>query len=677
MLRRFSVLLLIAALLGGFSSAARSAEKSAEEKIAAEEARLGDGVKYLASDELEGRGVGTKGLDLAADYIAAEFAKAGLETKVFGDSPFQKFNMSTDSEMGPKEQNRLILQAGDKKTELELGKNFRPLALGSSGAFEAPLVFAGYGITSKEAEYDDYAGLDVKGKVLLILRKEPEQGNPHSKFEGNKPSQHATFTRKIANALDHEAAAIIFVNDRYSLEEQGKAIRKAWLDTVAAIAKAQEKYAKIEKPTDADFDALKKAVAEAEKKLAELGPKLGEAEDELLAFRGAGDGGNGKSLPVFFCTRAAIDPIVKAELGKDLAALEAEIDAGEKGPTPKSAALKNVKATGEANVIRKNAEVKNVVGVLEGQGSLADETVVVGAHYDHLGRGGAGSLAPWTVDIHNGADDNASGTTSLLEIARQCAERKKEGLPRRRIVFIAFTGEERGLIGSARYCREPRFALDKTVAMVNLDMVGRLKDEKLIVYGTGTAKELDALVDQFSPKYGFQISKKPEGYGPSDHSSFYAKKIPVLHLFTGTHSDYHRPSDDWDKINVPGMRRVAELSTDIVLSLAEAEHRPVYIEVKGGQPLAGDVKFPSFGSIPDYSFEGPGYRLSDVKPGGPAEKGGLKAGDIVLSFAGEKIAGVEGFMAALAKKKAGDKVEVKIKRVDEEKTLEVTLDSPR
>jgi Zn-dependent M28 family amino/carboxypeptidase len=315
--------------------------------------------------------------------------------------------------------------------------------------------------------------------------------------------------------------------------------------------------------------------------------------------------------------------------------------------------------------------VKNVVAVLEGEGPLADETIVLGAHYDHLGLGGAGSLAPWTTDIHNGADDNASGTATLLEAARRLATSGEK--PRRRIVFIAFTGEERGLLGSAHYVRQPRFPLESTVAMFNLDMVGRLNENKLQVFGTGTAKEFEPLVDKLGEQYGFQIAKHPGGFGPSDHSSFYAKKIPVLHLFTGTHSDYHRPSDDSPKINVEGMRRVADMLVDVVRATDAAEAKPTYIEIKRVEALGDGGDRPYFGSIPDYGGNVEGLLLSGVVEGGPAEKGGLKGGDVIVKLGDSKITGIEDFDSALRKHKPGDKIKVTVQRDGKPVELEVTL----
>jgi hypothetical protein len=399
-----------------------------------------------------------------------------------------------------------------------------------------------------------------------------------------------------------------------------------------------------------------------------LSKELSAPADSLIPFNGAGDTSSHKKLPVFFVARSAIDEVLKLAIKKDLATLEAEIDSD---LVPRSVELKPWHVRGEAKIIEKQAEVKNVVAILEGEGPLADETIVVGAHYDHLGMGGAGSLAPWTTDIHNGADDNASGTATLLETARRLAASGKK--PQRRIVFIAFTGEEKGLLGSAHYARQPRFPLENTVAMFNLDMVGRLNENKLQVFGTGTAKEFDPLVEKLCKEYGFTLAKHPGGFGPSDHSTFYARKIPVLHLFTGNHSDYHRPSDDAPKINVEGMRRVADMLVEIVQTTDAAEGRPSYVEIKRVEQIGGDSDRPYFGSIPDYGGTVEGLTLAGVVEGGPAEKGGLKGGDVIVKFGESKISGIEDFDSALRKYKPGDKVKVVVQREGKPVELEVTL----
>ena len=285
-----------------------------------------------------------------------------------------------------------------------------------------------------------------------------------------------------------------------------------------------------------------------------------------------------------------------------------------------------------------------------------------------------GSFLPDVKEIHNGADDNASGTAVLVEIAREFATRKQK-LPRR-LVFIAFTGEERGLLGSSHYTREPVFPLDSTVAMLNMDMVGRLKENKLVVYGTDTAPQFDPLVDKLNDSYKFAITKQPGGFGPSDHAAFYARKIPVLHFFTGSHEDYHRPSDDWEKVNVDGMRRVGGMVADAAMAIAQADGRPEYQASKSPQIARGGDR-PYFGSIPDFTQNQPGYALTGVSSGSPAERAGLQAGDTIVQLGDSKIGNLEDFDSALRKYKAGDRVNVVVKRGEEEVKLQVTLDPPR
>ncbi|MDX1948619.1 MAG: M20/M25/M40 family metallo-hydrolase [Pirellulaceae bacterium] len=653
------------------------------ETAAVSEARLRETVTYLSSDELEGRGVGTKGIDKAADFIADHFAKLGLKTDLFDGTPFQKFEVNVTVEMGPPEKNRLTLigpakeGASPEKIELKLSDTFTPLAVGGTGQFDAPLVFAGYGITAKnmkqgdkEFTYDDYAGLDVKGKVVIVIRKEPQQKAAKSVFNGDKPSQHAIFRSKLANASEHGAAAIILVNDGLELEGRREKSANSLAEELEKLVVLRDK---LKAAPAGEQTALAAEIQKSAEQVAEFSRRLATPADAILAFTDAGDETSHPKLPVFFATRGSVDELVKKALGKDLATLEKEIDGD---LVPRSAELTGWRAEGETQLVQKKAQVKNVVGVLEGEGPHADETIVIGAHYDHLGLGGAGSLAPWTTDIHNGADDNASGTATLLEMATRLATSGQK--PKHRIVFMAFTAEERGLLGSAYYVRNPRFPLESTIAMFNLDMVGRLKDDNLAIYGTGTAKEFEPLVDALCAKAGFKLTKHAGGFGPSDHSSFYGKKIPVLHLFTGTHTDYHRPSDDAPKLNIEGMRRVTDLLSAIVEATDGSSTRPTYIEVKKVEQLAmsddagGDR--PSFGSMPAYPNPVDyGVMLEAVIPGSAAEKGGVKGGDVLIKFGESKITVLEDFESALRKHKPGDKVKVVLKRGQETIETEVTL----
>lgn len=660
------------------------------------EQRLKADVTYLASDELEGRGPGTAGLDKAADFIAGEFKQLGLKTQIYDGGPFQKFSITVSTELGPKDQNRLTLVYPPAKGEtprehvLKLDEDFTPLAMGGSEKVEGGLVFVGYGITAKgllapsdkkeknsdpkEADqagidYDDYAGLNVEGKIVVMLRKEPQQENKESVFDGVNPSQHALFTRKFSNAFEHGAAGVIIVNDRLELQSREQAERHSLTEAIKSLGEAQAKLAETKDLTTPEAKKLLEDIAKYSQTVSTQVKSLSGSQDSLMPFNGGGDESTRNKMPIFFCKREAIEPLIQSALGKDLAAIEKEIDETLK---PHSAELAACSARGEANIVRKQAEVKNVLAVLEGEGPLANETIVVGAHYDHLGHGGPGSLAPWTKEIHNGADDNASGTATLLEIARQLAAGPK---PRHRIVFMAFTGEERGLLGSAKYVRDPRFALENTIAMFNLDMVGRLTDDKLIVYGTGTAEEFDPLVTRLCEEQHFKLTKQPGGFGPSDHSSFYAKKIPVLHFFTGNHADYHRPSDDADKLNIVGMRRVADLVVAAVRATDASQTRPKYLQVKKVESIAigPERKLPWFGSIPDYAAEVEGLAISGVQPESPAQKAGLKGGDIVVKIGESKVANIEDFMSALMKHKPGDTVKVIVQRGKEQVETEVTL----
>jgi hypothetical protein len=667
---KFAFSFSVVALLAAPVNAAESATASAD-------ARLESSVKYLSSDELEGRGIGTKGLDLAADYIADQFRAIGVKTELYDGTPFQKFNVTTSSKLGPSEKNTLKLVApggsASEGADLKLAVDFSPLAVGGSGTFDAPLVFAGYGITAPKLDYDDYAGLDVKGKAVVVLRHEPQQDNPHSIFDGTADSQYAPIARKVSNAYEHGAAAVLLVTDDVEIQKNATKSVQRLQRAIESLNKLAEEFKKSERPSHDEREEHAKKVEDQSEQIRDFAKALTEENDVLFSFARAGEGSEGRQMPVIHVHRSVLEAAVQNALKTDLASLEKQIDADTK---PHSGELIGWRIVGETKIQRVDTEVKNVVGVLAGEGPHADETIVIGAHYDHLGRGGAnsGSLAADSHEIHHGADDNASGAAALIEVAR---ELKAHGKLPRRIVFIAFTGEERGLWGSARYVRDPLFPLDKTIAMLNMDMVGRLNDDKLVVYGTETAAEFNQLLNQLNEKFAFQITRHPEGYGPSDHSSFYAKEIPVLHFFTGTHSDYHRPSDTADKINVDGMRRVASMVAEAAIAIADADTKPTYKEVAGKSQIGRDGDRPYFGSIPDFADNQTGFALSGVSKGGPAEKAGIKGGDVILQFGDSRIGNLEDFDSALRKYKSGDRVNVTVKRGDKEMTFEVTLDPPR
>ena len=317
---------------------------------------------------------------------------------------------------------------------------------------------------------------------------------------------------------------------------------------------------------------------------------------------------------------------------------------------------------------------RNVIGVLPGADpALREETVILGAHHDHLGRETTFSLARDSANaIHNGADDNASGVAALLRAAENLARGAR---PARTVVFIAFSGEELGLLGSAAYVREPRNAVTRARAMLNMDMVGRLGDGSLIVYGVGTASEWPELVRAASEEIGIRITTQPDGYGASDHTSFYVADVPVLHFFSNVHGDYHRPTDDWQKIDFPGLRRVGDLVTEIA---AEVANRPAALTLlRTPRPTMGGSSGSAayLGTVPDFAAVERGVRLSGVTAGSPGAQAGLRAGDVLLRLGEHEIADLQGFTNALRAHKPGDRVRLTFLREGREMTAEAVLGS--
>jgi hypothetical protein len=318
---------------------------------------------------------------------------------------------------------------------------------------------------------------------------------------------------------------------------------------------------------------------------------------------------------------------------------------------------------------------KNVIGILPGRDPvLRNQTVIVGAHYDHLGLGEFGSLDPdSTGRVHNGADDNASGTAMLIQIAA----RLQSSPPARSVVFIGFSGEELGLLGSSFYVHQPIYPLASTIAMINLDMVGRLRNKRLIVYGSRTAKEFPALLDSLNWYAGFDLKARGEGYGPSDQSSFYAAGRPVLHIFTDLHEDYHRTTDDWGKINLDGFNKVTDFTVGLVTALANR-----------ATPLTQNVATPTtsqeatsdapgygayLGTVPDMSDSPGGVRLLGVRAGSPAEKAGLRGDDIITKIGNMDVPDLQAMTAALRSHEPGDTVDIVIRRGSQVTTLRATL----
>lgn len=318
---------------------------------------------------------------------------------------------------------------------------------------------------------------------------------------------------------------------------------------------------------------------------------------------------------------------------------------------------------------------RNVLALLPGADpALRDEVVVLGAHLDHLGLGGIGSLSPnETGMVHNGADDNASGVAALLAAAEDLAAGPR---PARSVLFLAFTGEEFGLLGSSRFVSEPTVPLDRIRAMVNMDMVGRLEDRPLIVYGVGTADEWKAVVEPVAERLDLDVELLPDGYGPSDHTSFYRMDIPVLHLFTNTHADYHKPSDDAIRIDYAGLEKVADFATSVVRRLAGAEQRITLVKGAGRppQPASGEGGYGSYlGTIPDFTPVEHGVKLGGVTDGSPADEAGLQAGDVIVGFGSMEIADLYDLTEALRSHRPGETVEIRALRDGQTIAVRATL----
>jgi Peptidase family M28/PDZ domain/PA domain len=588
-----------------------SARAANEEAV---EARMRRDITFLASDECEGRGVDTKGIDKAAAYIAAAYKQAGLKPGGPDGSYFQPFKIAGAAKLEGPATLRLRGPQG-QEIELKAGADFQVLGFSGSGKLTAPLVFAGFGVTAEKEGYDDYKGVDVAKKIVVLIRKAPRYDSPTAALGGDRKDDYAAFVTKISNAELHKAAAVLLVND------------------------------------------------------------AGAKSDKLMNFADLAQGIGPAAIPAFHVRRSVVDALLRSSLGSGLREMQEDIDHDLK---PRSAVLQGWTASVESHVGRNMLTAKNIIGVLEGAGPLAKETVVIGAHYDHLGYGGpgSGSLNPKVHDIHHGADDNASGTTTVIELARRFG--KMADRQGRRLVFMAFSGEERGLLGSAYYCNKaPLFPLENTTAMVNLDMVGRMQEnkethqDKLLVEGAGTAKEFEPLLDRLNKKYQFSLKMSKSFMPNSDHASFYRKKVPVVFFWTGMHPDYHRPSDTSDKINVGGMRKVADLCVDVVKQLAAEPERPQYAHVDVIKSM-GRGNIPVLGFVPgNYGETEEGVLVAEVRKDGAAAKGGVMAGDMIVAIAGQPIRNMGNYMAVMTRQRRGQPLEIGVRRNGKSLTLKV------
>ena len=380
--------------------------------------------------------------------------------------------------------------------------------------------------------------------------------------------------------------------------------------------------------------------------------------------------------------------------GETRAALRIPVAAvrGEAANRIRQAARGGARAFLAASVQPRAVEARNVAALLPGSDpTLADEVLIIGAHYDHLGLGGEGSLEPDAFGVvHNGADDNASGTSGLIEIARLLSQSDRR--PARSILFLAFTAEEKGLWGSSHYVRNPLLPIGQTVAMLNMDMIGRLEGRTLVVEGVGTAEEWTDLLlaANQSTARPLSIAVTPDGFGPSDHSSFYGEGLPVLHFFSNTHVDYHRPSDDWDRVDIEGLGQIVDLVSEVAFDVAGVSGSDERIALTRVEPdlaaahgqdpsssTTGGGYGPYLGTIPDMVPVDFGLRLTGVREGSPAADAGIRGGDIVVEFAGREIGDIYTYTYALQDHEPGDAVEIVVLRDGERLTLTAVLGDRR
>ena len=605
---------LAAAALAISLAVGRLAAKDATPAYSAKEFQ--EAVKFLASDKLKGRGDGSKELDKAAAYIAKRFRKFRLQPAGDNRTYLQHFLMTVGAKLGPK--NSLAYANGARKT-LVPQQGFVPFSFSADGLFDAPLVFAGFGITAPDLHYDDYAHLDVKDKFVIVLRHEPQEDDEKSPFAGKQLTTHSAIVNKAINAKNHGAAGMVLVNDTGAHPSEPDALIR--------------------------FTSLS---GPEEMKLASLQVKAATADEWLKP--------SGHTLEEL---RQAID--------KDLSNHSFPLDP-------------SLRVSLNVDVQRIRKQVANVVGILPGRDAkLAKQAIVIGAHYDHLGLGDEHSLAPSQIgQIHHGADDNASGTSGVLELADGFTKRRGE--LKRSIVFVAFAGEESGLLGSSYYAQHPAVPLDQTIAMLNLDMVGRVSKNRLYIGGTGTSPGFKKLVEDSNRSIaggGFELSYSASGYGASDHTSFTVREVPVIFFFSGLHADYHKPSDTWQKIDAAGGAKVVKLVAATAQALDALPEKPQYVRVaEPASPVmgAGGGYGPYFGSIPDMGESEHGVKFADVRDGSPAAKAGLKGGDVLVEFGDRKIDNLYDFTYALRAHKPGDKVMVTVLRNGERLTRAVTLE---
>lgn len=563
-------------------------------------------IAFLADDAQEGRLTGSTGIRRAADYIVKRLQAEGLKPLPGQTDFLLPFDYTADIKIGG-HPTALEMTNGTTKSAYKPEQDVRALAFTESATASGLLVFAGYGIVVP-GSYNSYEGLDVKDKVVLVLRGIPEKLSAAQRMELNRFSD---LRFKAAQARNKGAKALLVVNGPNS-------------------ARGGE-------PIPLSFD------------------------------RSAASAG----IVALSITGATADQLL-APGGKPLKQLQDVLDTAAK-PKP-GFTVGSVTVTASGGVVPVTKTDRNIVALLPATAANAEnEYVMIGAHYDHLGTGESGSLARSGEEhaIHNGADDNASGVAAVLELATRLAQEKER---KRHILIALWAGEELGLVGSNYFAAHPPVPLEKIVAYFNFDMVGRLQNNKLQVQGVGSSPDWRMAATEFNRLSNFDLALTDDPYLPTDVTSFYPKGIPVLAFFTGTHEDYHRPTDDANLINYEGMQRIAAYAGNIILNTLNDAKRPAYAQVTqtsmGGR--SGGPMRVSVGTIPDYAYQrSDGMKLQGVRGSSPAEKGGMKPGDLIIEFGGQLVKNVYDYMNVLGALKGGEAVKAVVVR--EGKRLELSI----
>ncbi len=578
-------------------------------------------VGYLASERLAGRLTGSEGSRLASDYVAGAFAAAGLHPAGDMGDWFQHYGFTAGVGLGSG--NRLSLRNQGKEVELEIDKDWRPLVFSGTGEVEpGEVVFAGYGIVAPGSgdfpAYDSYGDLDVTGKWVLVLRFLPEDITPeHRQYLYN----YSNLRFKAMLARERGARGLIVVS----------------------------------------------------------GPRSG-VKEELVPLRFEAAAGSG-SLPAVSLADGAAQQILGAA-GKNLESVQSELDKGT--PVP-GFAIPDVTLAANLQLDQQKAADRNVLGRLYAGEQPATSLVVIGAHLDHIGLGehmDSRASGEELGKAHLGADDNASGVAALLEIAHDLAEQRRAGRLElaHDILFATWSGEEMGRLGSEHFVKTfaaegeaDRGLTPSVIAYLNLDMVGRL-DEQLYLQGAGSSSVWSGEIERRNAPVGLPIRTQDDSYLPTDATSFYLKGIPILSAFTGSHPEYNTPRDAPDTLNYEGLERITRFMALLTRSLAAEPNAPDYVATEKPESKASRASLRAYlGTIPDYTeTDRKGVLLNGVAKGGPAEQGGLQAGDLIVELAGRPIENIYDFTYALNALKVGQPVKVKVLRQGETRELEVT-----